>query len=104
MRLYTYLAGAFLAGLLLGNPTDVLAGDNYPDFMNRENNAVRETSPSEMFSLKQSVSQRHPAEPFEMASVDYCYRGSIIDPATGEMVDFFVMCTEDEIGHNLDIA
>ncbi|HEY2922087.1 MAG TPA: hypothetical protein VGK77_24160 [Candidatus Binatia bacterium] len=104
MRLYIFLVSAFLAVLLLGNPTHVIAGDDYPDSMNRENNAVRETSPSETFSLKQSVPQRHPAKPFEMTAVDYCYRGSIMDPVTGEMVDLFVMCTEGEIGHGLDIA
>jgi hypothetical protein len=41
---------------------------------------------------------------FERVSVDYCYRGSIMDPVTGEMVDFFVLCTEGEIGRDLDVA
>lgn len=104
MRRYTFLVSAFLAGLLLGNPTGALADDNYPDFMNRENNTVREMSPRQMVPIDQSVQQRNPAKPFEMVSVDYCYRGSIIDPATGEVVDLFVLCTEGEIGHGLDIA
>lgn len=104
MRLHTYLIGLTFAGILLANPTDVRAGDNYPDFMNRENNTVRETSPNEMFSMDRSVPQQHPAEPVQMAAVDYCYRGSITDPATGEIVDLFVMCTEDEVGHNFNVA
>jgi hypothetical protein len=98
MRLYTFLVSTFLAVLISGNPTHVIAGDNSSGTMNREN-AVRE-----MLPIDQSVQQRNLPEPFEMVAVDYCYRGSIVDPTTGEMVDFFVMCTEGEIGHGLDIA
>lgn len=104
MRLHGYIASGFLAGSLLGSPIDLLAGDNYPDFMNREKNAVRETSPNEKLSLGQPIPERHRAEPIKLASVDYCYRGSVMDPTTGEMVDFYVMCTEDEVGHNFSVA
>jgi hypothetical protein len=98
MRLHTYLVSLFLAGILLGSPSKVLANDNFPSSMNPETIAAAQEFPNnESFEL---IS----ADPFEMAGVDYCYRGSITDPTTGEVVDLFVMCTEGEVGYNLNIA
>jgi hypothetical protein len=98
MRLH-YLTGLFLAGILLANPAKVLAADDFSGPMNPENSTVNEAFPTDQWAR-----QGNPAEPFQIVSVDYCYRGSIMDPTTGEMVDLFVMCADDEVGHSLDIA
>ena len=45
-----------------------------------------------------------PGETVEVAAVDYCYAGSIVDATTGETVDVFVLCTEDGVEHNIDVA
>lgn len=45
-----------------------------------------------------------PSELVEIAAVDYCYAGSLIDPTTGESVDFFVLCAEDGLEQNIDLA
>ena len=99
MRLHSNLIGLFLAGILLANPANVLAADVFSGPMNPENGTVNEA-----FQTDQRAQQENPAEPFQVVAVDFCYRGSIIDPTTGEMVDLFVMCADDEIGHGLDIA
>jgi len=44
------------------------------------------------------------AEALEIAAVDYCFAGSLIDPTTGESVDFFVLCDEDGLEQNIDLA
>jgi hypothetical protein len=110
MRLHTYLASLFFAALLLGNPTGALAGDDYLRPMNPASSAMHEKIRE--FPSQGSTQQRSLAEPsemaaldfFEMAGVDFCYRGSIMDPTTGEMVDLFVMCTDGEIGKDFDVA
>lgn len=109
MRLHLTIVGLSLAGLLLGNPTRGLANDAFLRPMNPEISATHEKIQD--FPSQGSTHQRSMAEPSEiapdslkMAAVDYCYRGSIMDPTTGEMVDLFVMCTEGEIGNGLDIA
>jgi hypothetical protein len=99
MRLYSNLIGLFLAGILLANPAKVLAGDDFSGPMNTENSTVNEALPTDQWAQ-----QENPAEPFQVVAVDYCYRGSIVDPTTGEMVDLFVMCTDGEIGQDLDVA
>lgn len=43
-------------------------------------------------------------EPVEVAAVDYCYAGSIADATTGETVDLFVLCAEDGVEQNIDVA
>jgi len=45
-----------------------------------------------------------PSEAVEIAAVDFCYAGSIIDPSTGESVDLFVICEEDGAEQNMDLA
>jgi hypothetical protein len=110
MRLHLSIIGLSLAGLLLGNPTQGLANDEYLRPTNPELSATHEKireNPSQG-----STQQRSMAEPseiavhasFQTASVDYCYRGSVMDPVTGEMVDFYVLCTEGETGYHIDIA
>jgi hypothetical protein len=99
MRLHSNLIGLFLAGILLANPAKVLAGDYFSGPMNPENSAVNEALVTDQWAQ-----QENPIGPFQVVAVDYCYRGSIMDPTTGEMVDLFVMCADDEIGHGLDIA
>ena len=97
MRLRSNLIGVFFAGILLANPAKALAGGDFSGPMNPENNVVNEALSTDQWA-------ENPAEPFQVMSVDYCYRGSIMDPTTGEMVDLFVMCADDEVGHGLDIA
>ncbi len=99
MRLHSNLIGLFLAGIVLANPAKVLAGGDFSGPMNPENGTVNEVFPTDQWAR-----QLNPAEPFQIVSVDYCYRGSIVDPTTGEIVDLFVMCADGEIGHGLDIA
>jgi hypothetical protein len=67
--------------------------------MNPENSRVNEA-----LATDQRAQEGNSAEPFQVVAVDYCYRGSVMDPTTGEMVDLFVMCADGEIGHGLDIA
>jgi hypothetical protein len=110
MKLHLSLASLSLAGLLLGNPTQGLANDEFLRPMNPEISATHEKIRE--FPSQGSTPQRSLAEPSEvaaldsygMASVDYCYRGSVMDPVTGEMLDFFVLCTEGEVGRDFDIA
>jgi hypothetical protein len=45
-----------------------------------------------------------PGETVEVVAVDYCYAGSIADATTGETVDLFVLCAEDGVEQNIDVA
>ena len=102
MRLETYFLSLSLAGILSANPAMGLANDNFPRPMNPESNAVEKKT--QEFPTDGSARQRNPAKPFEVAAVDYCYAGSVVDPATGELVYFFVLCAEDGFEQHLDIA
>jgi hypothetical protein len=110
MRLHLSIVGFSLAGLLLGDPAQGLANDDFLHPMNPEISATHEKIRE--LPSQGSTQQRSMADPseiaalasFETVSVDYCYRGSVMDPVTGETVDFYVLCTEGEIGRNLDIA
>ena len=102
MRLERYFLGLSLAGLLFVSPAKGLAKDNFPQPVNPESNAVAKKT--QEFRTNESARQRNPAEPFAIAAVDYCYAGSIVDPATGELVDLFVLCAEDRFEQHLDIA
>jgi hypothetical protein len=102
MRLHTYFLSLFLAGMLLGNPATGLADDNFPaPMMNSDTRAVEERAPA---PTNQPTQQEDTARSFEIAAVDYCYRGSTLDPATGETIDLYVLCTGDSIESNLDLA
>ena len=102
MRLERYFLSLSLVGLLFANPAKGLANDNFPEPMNPESNAVEKKT--QKFLTDESTRQRNPAVPFEIAAVDYCYAGSVVDPATGELVDLFVLCAEDRFEQHLDIA
>ena len=45
-----------------------------------------------------------PSATVDIAAVDFCYAGSIVDPTTGESVDLFVICEEDGAEQNMDLA
>jgi hypothetical protein len=51
----------------------------------------------------QQARQQHDSIDHHTA-VDYCYRGKIVDRATGEMVDAYVVCPGDGLEQNLDLA
>jgi len=102
MRLERYFLSLSLAGLLFANPAKGLANDNFPRLMNPEINGIEKKT--QKFPTDELARQRNPAEPFAIAAVDYCYAGSIVDPATGELVDLFVLCAEDRFEQHLDIA
>ena len=102
MRLERYFLSLSLAGLLFANPAKGLTNDKFPGPMNPESNAVEKKTQES--PTNESARQRNPAESFELAAVDYCYAGSVVDPATGELVYFFVLCAEDGFEQHLDIA
>jgi hypothetical protein len=77
MKLGRWLIGLSLAGVLLGNPVKGLANDD--------------SANTWQFVI--------PDEPTIEASTDYCYGGTLVDPTTGEAVDFYNLCTDD-----LDLA
>jgi hypothetical protein len=45
-----------------------------------------------------------PTEWLEFAAVDFCYRGIVVDPETGEATEIYAPCSEDVIEGNLDLA
>jgi hypothetical protein len=102
MRLHKYFLSLSLAGVLLGNPATGRADDNLPaPMMNSDSRAVEQRAPA---PTNQSTQQEDTARSLEIAAVDYCYRGSTVDPATGEIIDLYVLCTGDSIESNLDLA
>lgn len=84
-------ATVLLAGMLYG--TNGAASTNDKPFVISEDSFVQ-----------RSTGARIPSEAVEIAAVDYCYAGSLIDPTTGEGVDFFVLCEEDGMEQNIDLA
>jgi hypothetical protein len=40
--------------------------------------------------------------PVKSLAVDYCYKGSIVDDITGEIVDLYTLCEDSE--DDLDLA
>jgi hypothetical protein len=77
MTLHKFFAGLFLAGMVLGSSGTTLADDS---------------------------AQQQRLDSFELVAVDYCYRGSTIDPSTREIVDLYTLCSDDAIEGNLDLA
>jgi hypothetical protein len=102
MKLHRYFVNLSLAGILLASPAIGVAGDDISKSINPKNYSMpeqtQESKPDE------SAQQGNSTEPFELVAVDYCYRGSTVDPTTGEVVDLYVLCAEGEIDQNLDIA
>ena len=78
MKLSKWFIGLIFAGVLLAHPVRLLA-DN-------------EATETWYFVADDE-------EPGIEASTDYCYAGTIIDPASGESVDLYNLCTD-----SLDLA
>jgi hypothetical protein len=98
MRLDKYLASLFAAGILLGSPTKGVADEFFSAPTDSTESAAETRSPNN------PTAEPVPAVPFEMVAVDYCYQGSLVDPVTGESVDLFVLCAEDGVEQNIDLA
>jgi hypothetical protein len=90
MRLHALYAGMFLVGIILGNSGNAWADDMFTKLGNS--------------GSKVPDAQENVREYFELAAVDYCYRGSTVDPRTGETVDLYTLCTDDVIKGNMDLA
>jgi hypothetical protein len=45
-----------------------------------------------------------PAERLQLAAVDLCYRGIVVDPETGEATELYTPCSEDAVEGNFDLA
>jgi len=101
MKLPSYFFGLLVAGTLLASPARLAAHDDVfrPDVP--ATSAMEPMTP-EVYT-DESAEQMDP-EAFGFASVDLCYMGSLVDPATGETVDLFGYCTEDAISGNFDLA
>jgi hypothetical protein len=76
MKVGRWLIGLSLAGVLLGNPAKGLANDD-------------SASSREFVASDELI----------IASTDFCYAGTAVDPTTGEAVDFYNLCSDD-----LDLA
>jgi hypothetical protein len=86
-----------LAGMIYGR-SDAASIDDRPP-------ATRESSSVQVDTMEASDAiEKTPREALEIAAVDYCYAGSLIDPTTGESVDLFVLCEEDGLEQNMDLA
>lgn len=95
MRLDKYLASLFVAGMLLGSPNKGVADEFFSAPTDSTESAAEGTESPHASEL---------AVPLEMVAVDYCYQGSLVDPATGESVDLFVLCAEDGVEQYIDLA
>jgi|GraSoiStandDraft_29_1057270.scaffolds.fasta_scaffold391752_2 hypothetical protein len=93
MKLHMYFIALSLPGLFLGSPVRGLANDNFPN----------QIDPSTADFVIDESAQRE-AEPFDIVEVDHCYMGSNVDPATGEIFDLYVLCSDDAVSDNLDLA
>jgi|RhiMetdeSRZDD1v2_1073273.scaffolds.fasta_scaffold48599_5 hypothetical protein len=86
MALFSSLSAVALAAVLLD-----------PVFVeeNRAAAIVRE------IAINNSVT---PTARLELAAVDFCYRGTIADTETGEVIELYALCSEDAIEGNLDLG
>jgi hypothetical protein len=100
MRLHTLYARMFLAGIILGNSGTAWT-DSTSSRGNSGSKAAEETTQDMAID---DYAQQSVRESFELAAVDYCYRGSTVDPRTGETVDLYTLCTDDVIKGNMDLA
>jgi hypothetical protein len=101
MKLPTYFVNLSLAGILLASPAMGLAGEDISAPINQNYPMPELTRES---TTDESTQQRNFTAPFELVAIDYCYRGSSVDPTTGEVVDLYVLCAEGEMDQNLDIG
>ena len=77
MKLGKWLVGFLFVSVLLANPVKLLADRELSD------HATTET----WYFIADD-------EPSIEANTDYCYAGTIIDPATGESVDLYNLCPD----------
>jgi hypothetical protein len=89
-------ATILLAGMIYGSPAAA-------SLINDEPFATTESSTA-LTAVGNVIMEYIPGETFEVAAVDYCYAGSIADATTGETVDLFVLCAEDGVEQNIDVA
>jgi hypothetical protein len=90
-----------LAVVLLGNPTRGFADDGFASAVTFGVPAAPGKMPE---LLTDKVTQPKSSELLQIAGVDYCYAGSMVDPTSGETIDLFVFCGDDAIAGNLDLA
>jgi hypothetical protein len=91
-----------LAVVLLGNSTEGRADDGFTSPVTSGALAAPRNMPE--LSTDKVTQEPKSSDLLEIVSVDYCYAGSMVDPASGEKVDLFVFCTDDAIAGNLDLA
>lgn len=96
----TLFATVLLAGMLFGS--SAAAAVDHKPLGNAVNSPVQ--SGTEKSAAGESAIENGPKGAVEVAAVDYCYAGSIMDPTTGESVDLFVLCEEDGLEQNIDLA
>src|SRR4030095_12979567 len=94
MRPHTYFVGLSLAGLLVGNPAQWLAGDNSVNSGDDPANSVVEGTGPATDEFAQPESEN---EIFALREQKYCYVGSETDPATREIVLLCVFCADEEV-------
>jgi hypothetical protein len=87
MTLSQYLTALVLAGSL---------------FSAASNSSAIDKASTEL--LNDKAQENFGGASYDIAAVDYCYAGSAVDPATGEQVDLFVLCSEDGMEQNIDLA
>src|SRR4029434_4385907 len=98
MRPRTYFVGLSLAGLLVGNPAQWLAGDNSVYSGDDPANSVVEGTGPATDDISQPVSEN---AIFAVREQEYWYVGRETDPATSEIVDLYVLCGDDEVTDSL---
>jgi hypothetical protein len=84
MKLKTYLATISLLGALTALPLQVGAQEDRSNL-----------TPRELALVVDEFGQP--------ASISYCYRGSIVDPTTGEILDLYGIC-DNSLGEYFDLA
>ncbi len=94
----TLFASVLMAGMIYGSPGGASLSDK-PLATPGSSAQVETILPGANTAIENMVN-----DAVQIAAVDYCYAGSIIDPATGESFDLFVLCAEDGMEQNLDLA
>jgi hypothetical protein len=101
MKLFTFLMSFSLTILLLGNPAQG-RDDGFASPVTSGPLGAPHKIPK--LSPDKVTQQPKSSELLKTASVDLCYAGSMVDPRSGENLDLFVLCTNDAIAGNLDLA
>ena len=101
MKLFIYLMSLSLTVLLLGNPAQG-RDDGFASSVTSGPLAAPYKIPK--LSADKVTQQPKSSEQLKTASVDLCYAGSMVDPRSGENLDLFVLCTNDAIAGNMDLA